>query len=44
MAADESEVHMPDSAPKLSGLRALVVDDEADQRELLADDSLHERG
>src|SRR5262249_10090868 len=26
----------PDSAPKLSGLRALVVDDQADMRELLA--------
>jgi signal transduction histidine kinase/DNA-binding response OmpR family regulator len=30
------QVDVPDSAPKLSGLRALVVDDEADQRELLA--------
>jgi signal transduction histidine kinase/DNA-binding response OmpR family regulator len=30
------QVDVPDSAPKLTGLRALVVDDEADQRELLA--------
>jgi CheY-like chemotaxis protein len=30
------QVAVPDSAPKLSGMRALVVDDEADQRELLA--------
>jgi signal transduction histidine kinase len=30
------EAYGPDSAPKLSGLRALVVDDQADMRELLA--------
>jgi len=35
-AATNHQVTVPDSAPKLSGLRALVVDDEADQRELLA--------
>src|SRR5262245_18363149 len=35
-AATNHQVAVPDSAPKLSGLRALVVDDEADQRELLA--------
>src|SRR5262245_64347466 len=35
-AATNHRVAVPDSAPKLSGLRALVVDDEADQRELLA--------
>jgi len=34
--ATNHNLAMPDSAPKLSGLRALVVDDEADQRELLA--------
>jgi signal transduction histidine kinase len=37
MAAASSEIAMPDSAPKLSGLRALVVDDRADERELLAE-------
>jgi CheY-like chemotaxis protein len=31
-----SEIDMPESAPKLSGLRALVVDDEADARDLMA--------
>ena len=35
-APTNHQVDVPDSAPKLSGLRALVVDDEADQRELLA--------
>jgi len=35
-AATAHQIAVPDSAPKLSGLRALVVDDEADQRELLA--------
>jgi signal transduction histidine kinase len=35
-AATAHLIAVPDSAPKLSGLRALVVDDEADQRELLA--------
>jgi signal transduction histidine kinase/DNA-binding response OmpR family regulator len=35
-AATARQIAVPDSAPKLSGLRALVVDDEADQRELLA--------
>jgi CheY-like chemotaxis protein len=35
-AATAHQVAAPDPAPKLSGLRALVVDDEADQRELLA--------
>lgn len=34
--ATNHQVDVSDSAPKLSGLRALVVDDEADQRELLA--------
>jgi signal transduction histidine kinase/DNA-binding response OmpR family regulator len=36
MAGTAHQIAAPDSAPKLSGLRALVVDDEADQRELLA--------
>ena len=31
-----SEFSLPESAPKLSGLRALVVDDEADARDLMA--------
>jgi CheY-like chemotaxis protein len=35
-APTNHRVDVPDSAPKLTGLRALVVDDEADQRELLA--------
>ncbi|HZF38464.1 MAG TPA: ATP-binding protein, partial [Blastocatellia bacterium] len=35
-AATNHQISVPDSAPKLSGLRALVVDDESDQRELLA--------
>ena len=35
-ASTAKQIAVPDSAPKLSGLRALVVDDEADQRELLA--------
>jgi len=35
-ASTAHQIAVPDSAPKLSGLRALVVDDEADQRELLA--------
>jgi len=35
-AATAHQTEAPDSAPKLSGLRVLVVDDEADQRELLA--------
>jgi signal transduction histidine kinase/DNA-binding response OmpR family regulator len=36
MAAKNSEIAMADSAPKLSGVRALVVDDQADERDLLA--------
>jgi CheY-like chemotaxis protein len=36
MSATRSEITMSDSAPKLSGLRALVVDDQADERDLLA--------
>jgi signal transduction histidine kinase len=36
MAETSQETIMPDSAPKLSGLRVLVVDDQADMRELLA--------
>ena len=36
MAAASPELVMPESAPKLSGLRALVVDDEADARDLMA--------
>ena len=35
-AAIDHQMAMADSAPKLSGVRALVVDDEADARELLA--------
>jgi signal transduction histidine kinase/DNA-binding response OmpR family regulator len=35
-AATNHSLAMPDSAPKLSGLRVLVVDDDADQRELLS--------
>jgi PleD family two-component response regulator len=34
LTAQASHLAMLDSAPKLSGLRALVVDDEADSREL----------
>ncbi len=34
--ATSPETAMPESAPKLSGVRALVVDDEADARELLS--------
>jgi len=36
MAAASPDIAMPESAPKLSGLRALVVDDEADARDLMA--------
>lgn len=36
MAATNQNIARPDTAPTLPGLRALVVDDEADQRELLA--------
>jgi CheY-like chemotaxis protein len=36
VVAASNEGAMPDSAPMLSGLRALVVDDHADARELLA--------
>jgi CheY-like chemotaxis protein len=36
MAETRQEPLTPDSAPKLSGLRTLVVDDQADMRELLA--------
>lgn len=35
-AATSQEIDMPDSAPKLSGLRALIVDDQPDARDLLA--------
>jgi signal transduction histidine kinase/DNA-binding response OmpR family regulator len=35
-SATNHQVAVPDSSPKLPGLRALVVDDEADQRELMA--------
>jgi signal transduction histidine kinase/response regulator RpfG family c-di-GMP phosphodiesterase len=35
-AATNHNLSRPELAPKLSGLRALVVDDESDQRELLA--------
>ncbi len=34
--SDRSEIALPESTPNLSGLRALVVDDEADARELIA--------
>jgi CheY-like chemotaxis protein len=36
VAAVNHQIAMADSAPKLSGVRTLVVDDEADARELLA--------
>ncbi|HEU0175872.1 MAG TPA: response regulator [Blastocatellia bacterium] len=36
LAATSRQIVVPDSAPNLSGLRVLVVDDEADTRELLA--------
>ncbi len=36
MAATNHGIDMPDSTPTLSGLRALVVDDQADARELLS--------
>jgi signal transduction histidine kinase/DNA-binding response OmpR family regulator len=36
LAARNNQMAAADSAPKLSGLRALVVDDEADSREMLA--------
>jgi hypothetical protein len=36
LAAMNHQIAAADSAPKLSGVRALVVDDEADARELLA--------
>ncbi|HEV2668633.1 MAG TPA: response regulator, partial [Blastocatellia bacterium] len=36
MAETGKETITPDSAPKLSGLRSLVVDDQADMRDLLA--------
>ncbi|HEX2488733.1 MAG TPA: response regulator [Blastocatellia bacterium] len=34
--SESPQFAMPESAPKLSGLRALVVDDEADSRDLMA--------
>jgi len=35
-AATSQKIDLPDSTPKLSGLRALVVDDQPDARDLLA--------